>query len=475
MTIIGYIILPIVSSIFLYSLYDVNNKKLLQLCIFFIPFSGLSLYNNVEVSFYILPFTLCAVLWIVLQLIKPFISSSNISLDTSNSFIIFSLIFFTCVSLSSLSPIFINGSDFYYGANEDSARVFQIQPSTIYILQLIYIFIGVFFSIFIVGALKTLLDIELVIKTLIIGSFVACLIGLFEIISFYLGYDLWTGFYHTVPTGSGNLAEKGVRLDGLLNIARINSVSYETSNFAQHILVVYAFMFYSIKKQVPIFSQFYDKCLFLILLISLLLALSTTALIGIIIIHFVYWIFNKPSLIQFFKSIVAITFLFLVFFLMYKNFENFAVIIDVFVLNKFSSGSAESRLDVAFNAFEVFLRHPIIGVGFGVLPASDLIITILVGTGLIGFISFFIILTIIFYNSLFAKVTKIFFNKTNESKFRIINRISDLLNALIFSYLNLLIIYQSIGFTFRFGDFWAISGIIVATYILKEKTIREIS
>ena len=260
-----------------------------------------------------------------------------------------------------------------------------------------------------------------------------------------------------------------------MNIARINSVSYETSNFAQHILVVYAFMFYSIKKQVPIFSQFYDKCLFLILMISLLLALSTTALIGIIIIHFVYWIFNKPSLIQFFKSIVAITFLFLVFFLMYKNFENFAVIIDVFVLNKFSSGSAESRLDVAFNAFEVFLRHPIIGVGFGVLPASDLIITILVGTGLIGFMSFFIILTIIFYNSLFAKVTKIFFNKTNESKFRIINRISDLLNALIFSYLNLLIIYQSIGFTFRFGDFWAISGIIVATYILKEKTIREIS
>ena len=47
----------------------------------------------------------------------------------------------------------------------------------------------------------------------------------------------------------------------------------------------------------------------------------------------------------------------------------------------------------------------------------------------------------------------------------------DLLNALIFSYLNLLIIYQSIGFTFRFGDFWAISGIIVATYILKRKKL----
>ena len=34
-------------------------------------------------------------------------------------------------------------------------------------------------------------------------------------------------FYHTVPTGSGNINEKGISPDGLLNIARINSVSYE--------------------------------------------------------------------------------------------------------------------------------------------------------------------------------------------------------------------------------------------------------
>ena len=92
MTIIGYIILAIVSSIFLYSLYDVNNK-IVAIMYFLIPFSGLSLYNNVEISLYILPFTLCAVLWIILQLIKPVISSNNISLDTNNSFIIFSLIF----------------------------------------------------------------------------------------------------------------------------------------------------------------------------------------------------------------------------------------------------------------------------------------------------------------------------------------------------------------------------------------------
>lgn len=475
MTIIGFIILVLVSSLFLYSLYDVNNKKLVQLCFFFIPFSGLSVFNNYELSFYLLPFTLCAVLWIILQIVSPFISKNNISLNTNNPYIVFSLIFFACVSLSSLAPIFIDGSDFYYGANEDSARAFPIQPSTIYVLQLIYVFIGVFFSIFLVGALKTLLDIELLIKTLIVGSFVACLIGLMEVISFYVGYDLWTGFYHTVPTGSGDINEKGVRLDGLLNIARINSVSYETSNFAQHILIIYAFMFYCIRREVTIFSQFYDKYIFLILMISLLLALSTTAFIGIVIIHFLYWIFTKPSLIQLFKSIAVITFIFLILYFLYKNLEYISVIIDVFVLDKLSSGSAESRFNAAFNAFEIFLRHPFIGVGFGVLPPSDLLITILAGTGVLGFISFSIMVIIIFYNALFAQLPIPSSDNINQSKLKNIVRVSSLLNALIFSYLNLLIIYQSIGFTFRFGDFWAISGIIVATYILKEKMIREIS
>ena len=108
MTIIGFIILVLVSSLFLYSLYDVNNKKLVQLCFFFIPFSGLSVFNNYELSFYLLPFTLCAVLWIILQIVSPFISKNNISLNTNNPYIVFSLIFFACVSLSSLAPIFID-------------------------------------------------------------------------------------------------------------------------------------------------------------------------------------------------------------------------------------------------------------------------------------------------------------------------------------------------------------------------------
>tara|TARA_B000000565_G_C23541476_1_gene283877 strand:+ start:109 stop:591 length:483 start_codon:yes stop_codon:yes gene_type:complete len=160
---------------------------------------------------------------------------------------------------------------------------------------------------------------------------------------------------------------------------------------------------------------------------------------------------------------------------MYKNLEYISVIIDVFVLDKLSSGSAESRFNAAFNAFEIFLRHPLIGVGFGVLPPSDLLITILAGTGVLGFISFSIMVIIIFYNALFAQLPIPSSDNINKSKLKNIVRVSSLLNALIFSYLNLLIIYQSIGFTFRFGDFWAISGIIVATYILKEKMIREIS
>ena len=64
---------------------------------------------------------------------------------------------------------------------------------------------------------------------------------------------------------------------------------------------------------------------------------------------------------------------------------------------------------------------------------------------------------IIFYNALFAQLPIPSSDNINVPTKSIV-RVSSPLNALIFSHLNLLIIYQSIGFIFRFGDFWGISA-----------------
>ncbi|MDC3113779.1 hypothetical protein OA526_03015 [Gammaproteobacteria bacterium] len=466
--IIGILFFATIFAYFISNLINKNKESLLKLCFFFIPFSGVSLLNITELTFFILPFTLAALAWIILQLINMFYIKDSILIRTDHSFVLLSLSFLVLVAFSSLMPILINGTDGYFGANDDSLRYFPIKPSNLHLLQLIYVFIGIIFSIFVIGFVKQIAQVESIIRVIFLSAIIACLIGIIEILSFYFGVDLKTDWYHTVPTGDGS--EKGVRLDGILNIVRINSVSYETSIFAQHMLVPFSFAYFSRMENLIIFSKKKDKYIFWLLLSSLIIALSTTAIAGIFIIYFIYWLLNITLKRTFLAFILVCSLIFLTY-IFYTQFEFFAAILDVFVLGKLSGGSVAGRFEVAVNSFDVFVRNPYFGVGFGILPPSDLILMLLSGVGIFGTIVFTLMIFLIIYNGIYgvdrSKRGTINICKDGQS----ISKIDKITKGLTFSFVILLIVYQGLGFNFRFGDFWCLSGLLVSCCLIRDKIV----
>lgn len=472
LTIIGAVLILVVSLCFIKDMLIVRKAKLLQLCYFFVPFSGVSVFNIPAIGFYVLPFTITAAAWIFSELLFCLRKKSDMSIDFNNAALLLFLIFSIAVSLSSLAPILINGSDGYMGANDDSSTYFPIGLSPIHLLQLCYILGGVFFSIFVIGNLNTVDKIEVILRVVIMSGVITCIIGLVELATFYLGLDHNTGWYHTVPTAS--FGDKGVRIDGLLGIARINSVSYETSNFAQHMLVVYAFIYYCRAKKIVIFSRSKDHMVSFLIGFSLLACISSTAIFGLAIINVMYWAISSWTVKRFFRVVVGASFLVAVLYLAYTQVALFTSMIDTFVLNKFSSGSAESRFSGVVNAYDLFLRHPVIGVGFGVVPTPDLVVMLLSGIGIFGFTIFLLlVLVIIFNGSRKSIITNAVLDLNFDTRVYSLNRLSIITNALTFSLVVLLFIYQATGFAFRFGDFWALSALVVSCYLVRDRAALD--
>lgn len=472
LTIIGAILSLVISFYFIKDMLIIKKKKLLHLCYFFVPFSGVSLFNIPAIMFYVLPFTLTVAVWILSELLFALRKKSDMSINLNNAALILFLIFLIAVLLSSFAPIFINWSDGYMGANDDSDKYFPIKLSSIHLLQLCYIFGGVLFSIFVIGNLNTVGKIEVILRVVIISGVITCIIGIVELAAFYLGLDYNTGWYHTVPTGSADA--KGIRIDGLLGIARINSVSYETSNFAQHILVVHAFIYYCRAKKIVIFSKRKDKMVSFLTGFSLIACISSTAIFGLAFINVMYWAISSWTVKKFFSFFVGMSFLTVVLYLAYTQVAIFASVADAFALDKFSGGSAISRFSSIVNAYDIFLRHPIIGVGIGVLPATDLVVMLLSGIGIFGFMIFLLLVLVIIFNGSRKSITTnaVLDLNINARKYSFY-RFSVITNALTFSLVVLLFIYQGTGFAFRFGDFWALSALVVSCYLVRERVASD--
>jgi O-antigen ligase len=236
-------------------------------------------------------------------------------------------------------------------------------------------------------------------------------------------------------------------------------------------LVQYALLYYCRSKNVVIFSKVKDRYILWLILTSLILALSSTAIFGLFIIHTLYWLFSAWSLKKILKLSVFLVVIGLFTFVLYSKFEIIAQALDAFVFNKFISGSFESRLGAGYSAAEVFLRHPLIGVGFGILPPADLILVILVGSGVLGGFVFLAMIIVVTYNG-YRNPVKFgrFHNSTNILN-KANQRIVIISNALTFSFIILIIIYQATGFSFRFGDFWSLAALVVAASNIRDKIV----
>ena len=93
LTIIGAILSLVISFYFIKDMLIIKKKKLLHLCYFFVPFSGVSLFNIPAIMFYVLPFTLTVAVWILSELLFALRKKSDMSINLNNAALILFLIF----------------------------------------------------------------------------------------------------------------------------------------------------------------------------------------------------------------------------------------------------------------------------------------------------------------------------------------------------------------------------------------------
>ena len=133
--------------------------------------------------------------------------------------------------------------------------------------------------------------------------------------------------------------------------------------------------------------------------------------------------------------------------------------IQLVIIDKLSSGSGIERVSSVLNSWQYFLMYPIYGVGWSNVTVNDLIVNLLVNTGLIGLISF---LALFIFSVMWAmKDIQIFIN--NDLINNKYSRLKNHLCGFLISFINLVILGVFTGIEFYMGYFYVILGMVYAS------------
>jgi len=221
-------------------------------------------------------------------------------------------------------------------------------------------------------------------KYIFIGTGFLAFYGIYEVL-YFLIFGERGDFLSNRIVGSGELAH----IDGLfqtiniggISIMRLKSLTGEPSMYSFTILpfCIYAFHTERYKIAALLFS-------------TLVLSTSTTAILGIMLYIFFNTIFMKVT-----RKWLNGIFIFIVVILGFIFFflEELQILYQTMVINKITL-----QHDSGISRFGAFIRHlsyyitdmnlwsQLVGLGFGTVRSTDLVSTLLVNTGIIGFFTF---------------------------------------------------------------------------------------
>lgn len=274
---------------------------------------------------------------------------------------------------------------------------------------------------------------------------------------FFASYGLYEFIFSLIFGGNGDfLSNRSYTLgeDSVLQgqdamfagmyMKRIDSLSMEPSMFSFTLLPYLIFSFYKSK----------DKKITIFFAIIILLSTSTSAYLGLII-FIVYLLFNKKYIINNKKNIVIIMFFASIIYVIFYDY--IYDIISIMIINKLmpifdlesasNLAGAASGLDRLSNFIfsinywiDLDFIHQLFGIGFGFHRSTDLFGTLLVNTGVIGNVLFFIL-------------------NFKNFRLRVRNNVDHMNNIIILS--SYIIMMVSVP-EFGFPSYWLFLGIIYA-------------
>ena len=437
-----------------------NHKILFYLVIFFFSFTAtvvINFTNGQGISLFLFISMFISIL-LLFSLLKDFAHKRIIFSRYSIMPIQFGLI----VLISIFMPIWIDGS-----LEVDSNMIFEdyykipIYFSFDTILAVMPVMIGVMLVLSILRFVDNEVFFFKLSRYLILSIVFVAFWGIFQFICNIVPFINYPDFiFNNIKSETARGFAQVLESDDVSSsFARLSSVTHEPSTFVKHLLIPIPILYLSKVTGVIIFSRKFDSFILYLLIGMIILSTSTTGLIGLIL----CFIITNLFLSFFYNQRI---FLRLIFFLIFlTTFFAIALVaipdyLQLILFDKLASGSGIERISSIINSWQYFLMYPIYGVGWNNVTVNDLIVNLLVNSGLIGLSSFMILLLF----SIRWPINDLnFLLKNNIIKNSDFIEIQNHLCGYMISFITLVILGIFTGIEFYLGYFYIVLSMVYAS------------
>ncbi len=240
---------------------------------------------------------------------------------------------------------------------------------------------------------------QLSLKSFIGGTVFAAFWAVVELICKTSGIPYPAVIFNTGTAGS----TMGYKQFLAASVFRLSSVAVEPSIFAQTLLVALSLYLPFIFGKRILFGKVLDRRLYVLLFAVLCLTTSSTAYLGILIGLLVACVlFMLKGLLRIKHVVLTLTGVALAV-LAWVLVPVVRFVVDTVLLSKDQSYSVLERLMTIQNSWAMFLRYPILGVGWESIGSHDLIVHILANAGVVGLL-FFLVATYVVFRGLYRPI-----------------------------------------------------------------------
>lgn len=423
----------------------INFRKIrfIDLFVFCIPFNSTAVFfvGGTALSLPLILFFFSFFSFLLILLTKKDFSYSRKLVTNFNWLFIIA----TAAIVSQIMPFIINGD--YKVLDRYKSLVFYAKevpliPDIQWVTQLFYFLIGILIIFLIAVNYRSEYYIKRFFKFFLGGIVFMIFWGWFEYFCFFTGIHYpYEVFDHMGMSRRGTL----IASNGL---PRMISVTMEASYFAQILIPATPFFYWfgQNKAKINIFSKTKNRFFFVISIISLLIAQTSTGVLGFLMI---IGLLLKNRIRNFSKNIRIL--LIILFSLLCIIGLVFSILI---LIEKSGNYSGIERLKTVTLGIKYFFDYPLLGLGWGVFPTYDFLINLLANFGLLGTVPFLILLRNIYF------------------RMKIKKNSSPVIKAGIESLLFILIVSQLSGFIYHSQYFWVYIGLALSISTLDKTQFK---
>lgn len=413
-----------------------KNVKYLDAFIFFTPFNATVVFFTPDRTAVNLPFVLFFLAAIAFFL-KKGLSPKFTLLKKNNTIYTWLIVVALVVLISQIMPFIIDGKYNVldrYNYEVYWAKEVPLYPSIQWFTQALYFLIGLLVVFIISSSYHSLNEIKKALKLLISGICFMVFWGWLGDLTYFLGVS-YPGIFNQI-----GMNEFGINVFN--NFPRMVGTTMEASYFAQMLIPMtpYFYWFHQ-QKESLVFSRKFNKNMYILSLITLPIAITTTGVFGFFLV-IGFWLKNN---LRFFskrsKYFLVTTYLIVILISLFLAIN--------YLINISETYSGIERFKTVVLGAEYFVNYPILGLGWGVFPTYDFIINLLVNFGIIGAIPFLILM----YN-VFVRLKNKIKNKSTKHY--------PLFIAALESFILILIVSQLSGFIYHSQYFWLYIGVAVS-------------